>query len=151
MPGNHPGRRLRFLVDYKHGHKTGFYLDQRQNRQRLQEYLSTGERWSFTELFLLYRGFLCGCLDSWGRHVCSIDSSGSALRLARENLSLNGYNPDSAEWIEGDVFQELRHLSDRARSFDAIILDPPKFAATIPRWNGPQEPIKTSIYWHLSY
>ena len=46
-------------------------------------------------------------------------------------MSLNGFNPDSAEWIEGDVFQELRRLRDRARSFDAIVLDPPKFAATI--------------------
>ena len=63
-------------------------------------------------------------------NVCSIDSSGSALLLAKENLSLNGYDPDSAEWIEGDVFHELRLLRDRARSYDAIVLDPPKFAAT---------------------
>jgi 23S rRNA (cytosine1962-C5)-methyltransferase len=124
--------KLRYLVDYKHGHKTGFYLDQRQNRQLLQVYLSNrGNGGAFLNCFCYTGAFSVAALTAGVDHLCSIDSSGSALRLARENLSLNGYTPDSAEWIEGDVFQELRHLRDRARSFDAIILDPPKFAATV--------------------
>ncbi len=124
--------KLRFLVDFKHGHKTGFYLDQRQNRLRLQEYLSNqGSSSSLLNCFSYTGAFSLAALAAGMGNVCSIDSSGSALRLARENFSLNGYNPESAEWVEGDVFEELRHLRDRARRYDAIILDPPKFAPTI--------------------
>ncbi len=122
----------RYLVDYQDGHKTGFYLDQRQNRLRLQEYLSNRDSGgSLLNCFCYTGAFSVAALTAGIGNVCSIDSSGSALQLARENLSLNGYNPDSSEWIEGDVFQELRRLRDRASSFDAIVLDPPKFAPTI--------------------
>jgi 23S rRNA (cytosine1962-C5)-methyltransferase len=62
--------------------------------------------------------------------VLSIDSSASALAMAAENVALNGFPAEKALWLEGDVFHELRTLRDRAESFDAIILDPPKFAPT---------------------
>ena len=108
----------RFMVDYQQGHKTGFYLDQRQNRLRLQEYLTKREgSGSLLNCFCYTGAFSVAAVAAGIGNVCSIDSSGSALQLARENLSLNGYNPDSAEWIEGDVFQELRRLRDSRQQF----------------------------------
>jgi 23S rRNA (cytosine1962-C5)-methyltransferase len=62
--------------------------------------------------------------------VLSIDSSGNALALGKENVALNALPVDRAEWMEADVFFALRSLRDRAQSYDLIILDPPKFAAT---------------------
>lgn len=118
---------LRFGVDIVHGHKTGFYLDQRANRQSVRE-MSAGREvlncFSYTGAFTVY------ALAGGATSVLSIDSSADALAQARENVALNGFSDEKTEWLEGDVFKELRTLRDRARSFDLIILDPPKFAAT---------------------
>ncbi len=123
----------RFLVDVKRGHKTGFYLDQRENRRRVAELLGrrrseagkgTSEIlnvFSYTGAFGVY---ICGAADN--AHVVQLDASGDALALARENMQLNG-SAASGEYVEGDAFQVLRRYRDQARSFDAIILDPPKF------------------------
>jgi len=118
---------LRFWVDVQHGHKTGFYLDQRANRQLVRE--SANKRavlncFSYTGAFTVY------ALAGGATSVLSIDSSAGALSLARENVLLNDLPLEKTEWTEGDVFRELRALRDRARSFDLIILDPPKFAST---------------------
>lgn len=118
---------LKFQVDVLHGQKTGFYLDQRFNRQRVGR-LCEGR--DVLNCFCYTGGFSVYALAAKARSVLSIDSSADALRIARENLTLNGYIPEESEWIEGDVFRELRTLRDRSRQFDLIVLDPPKFAPT---------------------
>ena len=74
--------------------------------------------------------FTFAALKGGARHALSVDSSADALALAQKNLTLNGFAPERAEWLEGDVFQVLRKLRDQAAHFDMIILDPPKFAPT---------------------
>jgi len=118
---------LRFTVDIAHGHKTGFYLDQRHNRQRVGQ-LARGR--DVLNCFCYTGGFTVHALAGGANAVLSIDSSADALALGRENVAINGLSAEKAEWLEGDVFQLLRKLRDQARSFDMIILDPPKFAAT---------------------
>jgi 23S rRNA (cytosine1962-C5)-methyltransferase len=118
---------LKFNVNFAEGHKTGFYLDQRANRLRVRE-LAQGR--DVLDCFCYTGGFTINAWAGGAKSVTSVDASGDALSLARENLSLNGMQPEVQEWVEGDVFQVLRKLRDAARSFDLIILDPPKFAPT---------------------
>lgn len=119
---------LRFLVDLRNGQKTGFYLDQRENRKRVREIVK-GKRvlncFCYTGAFSVY-ALAGGALETY-----SIDSSGDALALAEKNVALNGLPAERARWEEADVFRALRLLRDRAETFDAVILDPPKFAPTI--------------------
>jgi 23S rRNA (cytosine1962-C5)-methyltransferase len=118
---------LKFNVNFATGHKTGFYLDQRENRQRVRE-LSKGR--DMLDCFCYTGGFTINAWAGGAKSVTSVDGSGDALTLAAENLSLNGMQAEGQEWIEGDVFQVLRKFRDAARSFDLIVLDPPKFAPT---------------------
>ena len=116
---------LRFEIDFAHGHKTGFYLDQRDNRRRTRE-LAAGR--DVLDGFCYTGGFALNALAGGARSLLAIDSSAEALRLARANAQANDLPP--ADWIEGDVFRELRSLRDANRRFDLIVLDPPKFAPT---------------------
>jgi 23S rRNA (cytosine1962-C5)-methyltransferase len=116
---------LRFRVDVHRGQKTGFYLDQRENRRCVRDGIEGGE---VLDCFAYTGGFSVAALAVGANRVLSIDSSGPALKLAAENVRLNDLPLDHCEWIEGDVFEELRKLRDRGRNFDAIILDPPRFA-----------------------
>jgi 23S rRNA (cytosine1962-C5)-methyltransferase len=118
---------LKFNVNFATGHKTGFYLDQRENRRRVRE-LSNGR--AVLDCFCYTGGFTVNAWAGGAKSVTSVDGSGDALTLAGENLSLNGMQAEGQEWIEGDVFQVLRKFRDAARSFDLIVLDPPKFAPT---------------------
>ncbi|MHB0924879.1 MAG: class I SAM-dependent rRNA methyltransferase [Gallionellaceae bacterium] len=118
---------LRFRVDVAAGQKTGFYLDQRDNRA-LTETLAAGR--DVLNCFCYTGGFSLYALRGGAKSVLSIDASGDALRIAAENLMCNGLDATRAEWQEADVFQALRKLRDQGRSFDFIILDPPKFAPT---------------------
>lgn len=118
---------LKFLVNIESGHKTGFYLDQRHNRQRIGQ-LARGR--DVLNCFCYTGGFTVHALAGGANSLLSIDSSADALTLGRENVALNNLSAEKAEWLEGDVFQALRKLRDQARSFDMIVLDPPKFAAT---------------------
>ncbi len=126
---------LKFKVDLAHGHKTGFYLDQRHNRWRVGQ-LAAGR--DVLNCFCYTGGFSVHALAGGAKSVLSVDSSADALALGRENIALNNTSTSSvhrlpeekAEWLEGDVFELLRKFRDQARSFDMIILDPPKFAAT---------------------
>lgn len=118
---------LHFWVDVRQGHKTGHYLDQRTNRARVRE-LAAGRQ--VLDCFSYTGGFAVNALSGGAEAVLSVDSSASALALGRENLLLNQLPVERADWLEGDVFQVLRALRDQGRSFDMIILDPPKFAAT---------------------
>jgi len=118
---------LRFQVDVRKGHKTGFYLDQRPNRARLCQW-SAGKEvlncFSYSGAFSIY------ALAGGAQHVLSVDTSAEALAYGAEHTRLNGLAEEKASWLEGDVFQALRTFRDQARSFDLIVLDPPKFAFT---------------------
>ena len=114
-----------FEVDVPHGHKTGFYLDQRANRVRLRELANKRD---VLDCFAYTGGFTVNALTGGAATVTAIDSSGPALELLQRNVALN--HLPAAECIEGDVFQLLRKMRDQARSFDMIVLDPPKFAPT---------------------
>jgi len=116
---------LQFEIDLERGHKTGFYLDQRDNRQQLRA-LADGR--DVLDGFCYTGGFALNALAGGARSVTAVDSSAGALETARANAKRNGR--DGAEWIEGDVFQWLRRFRDQAQSFDLIVLDPPKFAPT---------------------
>ena len=118
---------LFFGVDIYHGHKTGFYLDQRENRARIRE-LAAGRK--VLDCFTYSGGFTISALAGGAESVVAIDSSAEVLGLARQNLVLNGLPMEKAEWVTGDVFQVLRKYRDQGISFDLIILDPPKFAST---------------------
>ena len=118
---------LRFRVDVAAGQKTGFYLDQRDNRA-LTEKLAAGR--DVLNCFCYTGGFSLYALRGGAKSVLSIDASGDALRIAAENLAVNNLDAARAEWQEADVFQALRKLRDQGRFFDFIILDPPKFAPT---------------------
>ncbi len=115
----------RFLVDIKRGQKTGFYLDQKENRRRVAACCS-GARvlnaFSYTAAFGVYAG------RSSAQSVVNIDTSFEALELAEQNVALNGCDPQ--EMVHGDVFQVLRSYRDQGQEFDVVIVDPPKFATS---------------------
>jgi len=116
---------LRFSIDLEQGHKTGFYLDQRDNRQQLRA-LAGGR--DVLDCFCYSGGFALNALAGGAKSVVAVDSSAEALALARHNAELNALA--QPEWMEGDVFQLLRKFRDSRRSFDLVVLDPPKFAPT---------------------
>ena len=118
---------LSFLVNLQHGHKTGFYLDQRANRLRLRELTKDKD---VLDGFCYTGGFTVNALAGGASSVLSVDSSAEALALAKENVALNQLSMEKTTFVEGDVFQLLRKFRDENRSFDRIILDPPKFAPT---------------------
>ncbi|MCE5206738.1 MAG: class I SAM-dependent rRNA methyltransferase [Chloroflexi bacterium] len=130
---------LRFKVNVADGHKTGFYLDQRENRKIFREMAAGGHVlncFCYTGAFGVYglAGRVDGQADGFANgnavRITSVDSSAQALELARQNMQLNGFPLDQHTFIEGDVFQVLRQFRDQAKQFDAIILDPPRFAPT---------------------
>lgn len=113
------------------GHKTGFYLDQRDNRQRLA--LDT-RRLHYGQVLNCYcysGGFTIAALMGGATHVTSIDSSAPALALACANLARNGLDPGRATFLDADVNASLRSFVEQGRRFDAIVLDPPKLAPTV--------------------
>jgi 23S rRNA (cytosine1962-C5)-methyltransferase len=115
----------RFAVQISRGHKTGFYLDQRENRVLLAEY-SAGRY--VLNCFAYTGAFAVWALKGGALHVTNVEASEPALELARENMRLNGLEQDHAQQVAGDVFEVLRRYRDSRQSFDLIILDPPKFA-----------------------
>ena len=82
------------------------------------------------DCFCYTGGFTVNALAGGAKSVVAVDASADALALGRENVRLNGGQAESVEWCEGDVFQVLRKFRDEGRSFDLIVLDPPKFAPT---------------------
>jgi 23S rRNA (cytosine1962-C5)-methyltransferase len=118
---------LRFSVSVARGHKTGFYLDQRDNRRLVREHAAGRE---VLDCFCYTGGFALNALAGGARSVLAVDSSADALQAAQRNGQVNDAAPERVQWLEGDVFQALRRLRDQARAFDLIVLDPPKFAPT---------------------
>ena len=115
-------------VDVLGGQKTGFYLDQRDNRRVVGAQARDAE---VLNAFCYTGGFSLSALAGGARRVVSIDSSGDALAMAVANVARNpSLDGSRAQWVEGDVFADLRKRRDRGESFDIIVLDPPKFAPT---------------------
>lgn len=115
----------RFFVDVRHGHKTGFYLDQRDNRAALTPYAAGAE---VLNCFSYTGGFGVAALKAGAISLINVDASADALSLARQNIEANVPGTASAQYLLGDVFTVLRAYRDQDRRFDLIILDPPKFA-----------------------
>jgi 23S rRNA (cytosine1962-C5)-methyltransferase len=112
---------LQFLVDVKHGQKTGFFLDQRDKRKALRKYAKDA---SVLNCFSYTGGFSVYALAGGAKKVTSVDSSQAAIDLARENIRLNGFDADKCQFICGDAKPYLRNLGEQ---FDAVVLDPPAF------------------------
>ena len=119
------GNGHRFLVDVRRGHKTGFYLDQRENRARLPAFCDSAE---VLDAFAYTGAFGVRAAAGNASHVTLVESSAPALDLARRNLDLNGLERHGVEAVEGDVFSVLRGYRAQDRRFDVAVLDPPKFA-----------------------
>ena len=120
----------RFGLDIAGGHKTGFYLDQRDSRARFAEWVRRFGVRSVLNCYCYTGGFTVAALAGGATEVTSIDSSGPALERARANAALNGFDPAAAEFLDADVNASLRKFGEAGRSFDAIVLDPPKLAPT---------------------
>lgn len=117
------GRHYR--VDVLNGHKTGFYLDQRDNRSVLQQY-AAGK--TVLNCFSYTGGFSIAALHGDAAQATNIDASQPALDIAAQAAALNGFQPSQMENICGDVFKLLREYRNENRQFDIVVLDPPKFA-----------------------
>ena len=118
----------RYLVDIRQGHKTGFYLDQRDNRLLLRGLAADcGSGARLLNLFSYTGGFAIAA--GGGGHAVNVDSARSALELAEANTALNKIPPASAEFIQADAFEYLRHCVSEDEHFNMVVLDPPKFAA----------------------
>jgi 23S rRNA (cytosine1962-C5)-methyltransferase len=120
----------RLTLDIATGHKTGFYLDQRDSRRKFADYT---RRLGFQRVLNCYcytGGFTVAALAGGAAHVTSIDSSGPALERARAHVSLNGFDANRADFLDADVNASLRRFIEEGRTFDAIVLDPPKLAPT---------------------
>lgn len=117
---------LRFLADLRHGHKTGFYLDQSANLALAREVAHGRE---LLNCFAYSGSFTVAALAGGASAAVNIDSSAPALALAARQLALNGLPEQAVEQRCADVFEELRRLRDARRAFDLVVLDPPKFVA----------------------
>ena len=122
----------KFFVDINLGHKTGFYLDQRDNRKFLEDFSFDKE---ILNCFSYTGGFSVYAFKTGASKVINVDSSAESLSLAEKNFSLNEIDPSKYENIHDDVFKYLRKLRDANRQFDVIILDPPKFAESVSQIN----------------
>ncbi|AHE27546.1 class I SAM-dependent rRNA methyltransferase [Burkholderia pseudomallei] len=116
-----------YHVDVRNGHKTGFYVDQRENRALVAQYAHDRD---VLNCFCYTGGFSLAALKGGAKRVVSIDSSGDALALAQRNVAANGFDAARAQWLDADAFKTLRRLVDEGERFDLIVLDPPKFAPT---------------------
>ncbi|WP_019142104.1 class I SAM-dependent rRNA methyltransferase [Noviherbaspirillum massiliense] len=118
---------VRYAVDIRTGHKTGFYVDQRDNRRLVMDHANGRD---VLNCFCYTGGFSLAALKGGAKSVISIDSSGEALAVAQRNMALNGFDDAKAQWWDADVFKTLRSLREQGQSFDLIVLDPPKFASS---------------------
>jgi 23S rRNA (cytosine1962-C5)-methyltransferase len=115
----------RFLVDIRNGQKTGFYIDQRDNRRFIAEYVG-GKK--VLDLFSYTGGFSVYALRGGASHVTLVESSVPALRLAEANLLSNRADPSRFELVQGNAFETARSLGEAGQYFDVVIVDPPKLA-----------------------
>ncbi len=123
---------LKFLVDIKVGHKTGYYLDQRDNRAELSNYVKDAE---VLNCFSFTGGFGIYALKGGAKSVINVETSADCNIIAKKNVELNGLDNTKIEFAEEDVFKLLRKYRDSDKKFDVIILDPPKFAESAAQIN----------------
>ncbi|WP_024550624.1 23S rRNA (cytosine(1962)-C(5))-methyltransferase RlmI [Siccibacter turicensis] len=115
---------MKLLVDIKAGHKTGYYLDQRDSRFATRRYVKDKR---VLNCFSYTGGFAVSALMGGCREVVSVDTSQEALDIARKNVELNQLDLSKADFVRDDVFKLLRKYRDAGETFDVIIMDPPKF------------------------
>lgn len=120
----------RLTLDVAEGHKTGFYLDQRDNRKFFAETVRHFGVERVLNCYCYTGGFSVAALAGGARQVTSIDSSAPALARAHAHVQLNGFEAARHEALDADVNESLRRFLKEGRRFDAIVLDPPKFAPT---------------------
>lgn len=118
---------LNFRVNVEAGQKTGFFLDQRENRQRVRALAAGCE---VLDAFCYTGGFSIAALAGGAKRVTAVESSAEALEVAKENLAANPLDAARIAFEKADVFAYQRLLRDRGQSFDLVVLDPPKFAPT---------------------
>lgn len=117
-------------LDVAEGHKTGYYLDQRDNRNKFAQLVKHYGCESVLNCYSYTGGFSVAALAGGATEVFSVDSSAPALARASAHVELNGFDPARHTALDADVNQTLRDMLKQGRSFDAIVLDPPKFAPT---------------------
>ena len=117
-------------LDVALGHKTGYYLDQRDNRLAFSRWVRQLGLKRVLNAYCYTGGFTVAALAGGAEHVTSVDSSGPALERVREHVRLNGFGDQAGAVHDGDANAYLRASLEAGRSFDAIVLDPPKFAPT---------------------
>jgi 23S rRNA (cytosine1962-C5)-methyltransferase len=118
----------KLTLDVAEGHKTGFYLDQRDNRKRFAELVRHFACKRVLNCYCYTGGFTVAALAGGASEVVSVDSSAPALERARANVALNGHDAQRNEFADADVNTFLRDRLKAGETFDAIVLDPPKFA-----------------------
>lgn len=121
----------RLGLDVAQGHKTGYYLDQRDSRRDCADWVRRLGLREVLNCFSYTGGFTVAALAGGAQHVTSVDSSGPALERARDNVTLNGFDLSRTTWLDADVNASLRAFLAEGRQFDAIVLDPPKLAPTV--------------------
>jgi 23S rRNA (cytosine1962-C5)-methyltransferase len=117
-------------LDIASGHKTGFYLDQRDNRAAFARWVRQCGAQRVLNCYAYTGGFTVAALAGGAQHVVSVDSSAPALARLGANVQLNGFDAARSQAVDADVNQFLRECLHAGDSFDAIVLDPPKFAPT---------------------
>ena len=118
-------------LDVAEGHKTGFYLDQRDSRKKFADYTRRLQFQRVLNCYCYTGGFTVAALSGGAAHVTSIDSSGPAIERAKANVALNGFDAGRTTMLDADVNASLRNYIKDGQTFDAIVLDPPKFAPTV--------------------
>jgi 23S rRNA (cytosine1962-C5)-methyltransferase len=137
---------LNFRVDVEQGQKTGFFLDQRENRQRVRA-LAAGRE--VLDGFSYTGGFSIAALAGGAKRVTAVESSKDAIQIARENLAANPLDASRVEFVQADVFAHLRKLRDGAARFDLVVLDPPKFAPSAAQVKKAARAYKDINLWAL--
>ena len=137
---------LNFRVDVEQGQKTGFFLDQRDNRQRVRS-LAAGRE--VLDGFCYTGGFSIAALAGGAKRVTAIESSAPALEVAKENLAANPLDASKIEFLQADVFSSLRTLRDKNQKFGLIVLDPPKFAPSAAQVQKAARAYKDINLWAL--
>ena len=118
---------MRLFVDILGGHKTGFYLDQRDNRAIIRDY-AKGKR--VLNCFSFTGGFSVSAMLGGAKDIINVDESGPALEISRRNLDANGFKTRDDQFVRADVFKLLRDYKAAGETFDMVILDPPKFVTS---------------------
>jgi len=137
---------LNFRVDVEQGQKTGFFLDQRDNRQRVRA-LAAGRE--VLDGFCYTGGFSIAALAGGAKRVTAVESSKEAVEIARENLAANPLDASKVEFVQADVFKQLRALRDQNAKFDLVVLDPPKFAPSAAQVENAARAYKDINLWAL--